>query len=97
MESKTQTQIIKEIEKMGGYSVKIMSCNKNGFPDLHFLLPSTPYPIPCYCEVKQKGKKARAMQLFRIKELQQIGAVAFEADSLEQFKTKILCYQTFQP
>jgi hypothetical protein len=92
MESKVQTDIINEIKKMGGYSVKILRCTKNGFPDIHFLLPSTPYPIPCYCEVKQKGKKARAMQLFRIKELTKMGAVAFEADSLEQFKTKIQCY-----
>ncbi len=92
MESKIQTQIINEIKKMGGYSVKIIRCNKNGFPDLHFLLPSKPYPIPCYCEVKKKGKIARTMQLFRIKELKQIGAVAFEADSLEEFinQTKTL-------
>jgi hypothetical protein len=92
MEYKVQTDIINEIKKMGGYSVKIIRCNRNGFPDLHFLLPSNPYPIPCYCEVKKKGKIARAMQLFRIKELTQIGAVAFEADSLQQFKTKIQCY-----
>jgi hypothetical protein len=90
MESNVQTKIINYIEKdLNGYSVKVIRANKNGFPDIHFLLPSKPYPIPCYCEVKQKGKKARAMQLFRIKELQQIGAIAFEADSLEQFKTKI--------
>jgi len=89
MESDVQRKILLEIKKMGGYSVKILRCTKNGFPDIHFLLPSKPYPVPCYCEVKKKGKIARAMQLFRIKVLTQIGAVAFEADSLEEFKTNI--------
>jgi len=89
MESKVQTKIIAEIKRMKGYSVKIIRCNKNGFPDLHFLLPSKPYPIPCYCEAKKLGKTARALQLFRMKELKNIGAIAFEADSIEEFKNKI--------
>ena len=85
MESKVQKDIINYIDKIGGYSVKILRCNKNGFPDLHFLLNGKPY----YCEVKDKGKKARALQLLRIKDLNAHGGTAFECDSLEYFKIKI--------
>ncbi len=88
MESKIQKQIINYIEKdLQGYCVKILRCNKNGFPDLHFLLPTE--QIPFYCEVKKKNKTARAMQLYRMEELRKYGGVAFEADSLNEFKQKL--------
>ncbi len=87
MESNVQTEIINYIEKvLKGYCVKIIRCNKNGFPDLHFLINGVPY----YCEVKQKGKTARPLQEFRIKEINKFGGIAFQSDSLQDFKQQLL-------
>lgn len=91
-EARVQAQIMQHIERdLNGYVVKIITCNRNGFPDIHFLIPSPQggYAIPCYCEVKREGKEARPLQVFRIKELNNAGGVAFQADSLTKFKEEI--------
>jgi len=85
MESNIQKQIINYIEANGGYVVKIIRCNKNGFPDLHFLMNGKTY----YCEVKAPGKGPRALQEYRIEELIAHGGIAFFCDSLENFKNKL--------
>ena len=87
-ESKVQKQIIKYLERNGYYVVKVILCNKNGFPDLHFIKDGKAY----YCEVKDKGKEPVPLQHHRMHELRQYGAVAVWADSLEMLKQKLETY-----
>jgi Holliday junction resolvase len=77
MESKIQKDIIKEAEKQGWYVVKIIQCNKNGFPDL--LLMKNGRVI--FIEVKDTGKQLRPLQEYRKKEIEKCGFEFFTLDN----------------
>lgn len=77
LESKIQSKLIKELESKGYYVIKLSATNKNGIPDLIAI------PKNCTCEfyeVKQKGKKPSAIQMYRAKELKNHGIKAFLHD-----------------
>tara|TARA_R110002051_G_scaffold254373_2_gene313338 strand:- start:68 stop:346 length:279 start_codon:yes stop_codon:yes gene_type:complete len=84
MESKVQSKITKFLEKEGWWVCKIMTCSKNGYPDLQAFRDG----VPLVCEVKQAGKEPRTLQYFRLKELAAVGVIALWADSIEVFKKK---------
>ena len=84
MESKVQNSIKKYLENLGWFVVKVITCSKNGFPDL--LAFRNGYAL--VCEVKQKGQKPRKLQEYRLNELEGYGVISLWADSLETFKTK---------
>lgn len=75
LESRIQSQIIKRYEKLGYMVVKVLLCNKNGFPDLMLLKDGK----ASFIEVKRPGEKPRPLQEFRIKELRSLG---FDVDVL---------------
>lgn len=77
MESKIQSKLIKELESKGYYVLKLSVTNKPGIPDL-IALPKECNAV--FVEVKQKGKKARALQKYRMKELSDHGIKAFVYD-----------------
>lgn len=69
LESRIQSQIIKRYEKLGYMVVKVLLCNKNGFPDLMLLKDGK----ASFIEVKRPGEKPRPLQEFRINELRSLG------------------------
>jgi Holliday junction resolvase len=69
LESKIQAKLIKQLESEGWYVVKIIQCNKNGFPDLMCLKNG----VTKFIEVKRKGNNATPLQLFRHDELRKKG------------------------
>ena len=75
LESRIQSQIIKRYEKLGYMVVKVLLCNKNGFPDVMLLKDGK----ASFIEVKRPGEKPRPLQEFRIKELRSLG---FDVDVL---------------
>ena len=75
LESRIQSQIIKRYEKLVYMVVKVLLCNKNGFPDLMLLKDGK----ASFIEVKRPGEKPRPLQEFRIKELRSLG---FDVDVL---------------
>ena len=77
MESKIQAKLIKELEAKGYYVLKLSVTNKPGIPDL-IALPKDCNAV--FIEVKQGGKKARPLQDYRIKELNNHGIKAFVYD-----------------
>ena len=85
LESKIQTKIIKYLESIGYFVIKIMKCNKNGIPDLIAIKDGKAYFIEC----KRTGiTKADPLQEYQMEMLRKSGAVAFVADSLEIVKEK---------
>lgn len=77
MESKIQSKLIKELESQGYYVLKLSVTNKPGIPDIIAL------PKGCdalFFEVKQKGKKPRPLQDYRMKELKNHDIKSFVYD-----------------
>ena len=70
LESKIQSKLIKQLELEGKYVLKVSVCNKNGYPDVTAFCPDG--TVEWY-EVKQKGKKPRPLQEYRLKELSNYG------------------------
>ena len=77
LESKIQAKLIKELEAQGYYVIKLSVTNRNGIPDI-LAIPKNSDVL--FIEVKQKGKKPRPLQEFRIKELNKIGIKAVYYD-----------------
>jgi len=73
-EQQFQTKLIKYYEDKGYYVLKLIKTNKNGIPDLLCLKPGE---APIFVEVKAKGGKTSPLQEFRIRELNEMGFVAF--------------------
>jgi len=77
MESKIQSKLIKDLESRGYYVIKLSATNKPGIPDL-IALPKDCNAV--FIEVKDVGKKPRALQKYRMKELNSIGIKTFVYD-----------------
>lgn len=69
LESAIQARIIKRYESEGYLVVKILMCNRNGFPDLMLLKDG----VASFVEVKRPGQKPRPLQAYRIEELRKAG------------------------
>jgi len=78
LESKIQAANIKRLEKDGYYVVKIITCNKNGFPDIMALKDGK----ASFIEFKKTGKKLRPLQEFRANELKRQGFEVKLIDSI---------------
>lgn len=65
LESKIQSKLIKELESQGWYVVKIIACNKNGFPDLA-CFKGKEYRL---IEVKAVNGKLSPIQVYRHAEM----------------------------
>ena len=70
MASKHQTKIIKEYEKQGYYVINLIKTNKNGIADLLCLKDGEP---PLFIESKDANDTIKPLQLFRQKELINLG------------------------
>lgn len=70
MASKHQTKIIKEYEKQGYYVINLIKTNKNGIADLLCLKDGE---TPLFIESKEANDTTKTLQLFRQKELINLG------------------------
>jgi Holliday junction resolvase len=68
LERKFQSKLIKQFTDEGWYVVKIITCNKNGFPDL-LLLKGKEFRL---VEVKGVKGELSKLQEYRIKELSEL-------------------------
>ena len=65
LESVIQKKIITQLEKQGYFVLKIIKCNKNGYPDLIAVKENE----TIFIEVKRPGGVLSELQKVRIKEL----------------------------
>jgi hypothetical protein len=84
-EAVIQRQIIEYIEKLGFYVVKIIQCNKNGFPDLMVLIRCS----AIFIEVKSATGKVSELQKYRHKQLSEMGYPIIITHSLTHFKNEL--------
>ncbi len=68
--SKLQTKTIKDYEANGWYVINLIKTNKNGISDLLCLKDGEK---PLFIEIKEKGDTVKPLQLFRQKELINLG------------------------
>ena len=78
LESKLQSKVIAKYELLGYYVIKLEKTNKNGIPDLLCIKNGECF----FIEVKQKGKKPRPLQLYRIDELQKFNTNTLIIDEI---------------
>jgi Holliday junction resolvase-like predicted endonuclease len=69
-EQQIQSKVIKLMESKGYYVLKLSKTNKHGIPDLLCLKKDEP---PFFIEVKTDKGVVSALQLFRQKELKELG------------------------
>lgn len=81
LEKDIEKKLVSEAKKRGCIPVKLLSANYNGLPDRLILSPGG----KCgFVELKAPGKKPRALQLKRHKELRSLGFKVYVVDGLEQ-------------
>ena len=81
LEKDIEKKLVSEAKKRGCIPVKLLSANYNGLPDRLILSPGG----RCgFVELKAPGKKPRALQLKRHKELRSLGFKVYVVDGLEQ-------------
>lgn len=79
-EAQIQRAILVKLEKLGWYVIKLIQTNKNGIPDL--LCHKDGRTV--YIEVKRPGHKPRALQLFRMRELDGAGVECFVMSDINE-------------
>lgn len=80
LESIIEKRLKKEIELIGGKALKFVSPGVSGVPDRIVLLP---HGKIVFVELKAPGKKLRALQEYRAKELRNLGFRVECIDSIE--------------
>jgi len=83
LESVIEKRLKKEIELIGGKALKFISPGVSGVPDRIVLLP---HGRIVFIELKAPGKKLRAMQEYRAKELRALGFDVRVIDSIDKIK-----------
>lgn len=78
LESKIENRLKKEVEKIGGLSLKFTSPGTAGVPDRLVLLPKGRL---YFVELKAPGKKLRPLQLKRKEQLEALGFKVYVIDS----------------
>ena len=86
LEGKIQKKIIDKLEERGYFVIKLIKTNKNGIPDLLALKDGEK---PLFIEVKQPGRKADKLQLYRVDKCIKMGFNAFVAKSVNDVLTRI--------
>ena len=74
MASKHQTATIKKYEKQGYFVINLIKTNKTGIPDLLCLKQGE---VPMFIECKEHTDRVSPIQEYRIKELTDLGFIAF--------------------
>ena len=81
-ESDIQSDILNYLKFLGAWTVKTITTNKGGTPDILACLRGKFIAI----EVKDTGKKATPLQKAQIRRIIKAGGIAFETDNLDKAK-----------
>ena len=81
LENRIEKRLKDEVEKIGGKAKKFVSPGMSGMPDRIVLLPGGKI---IFVETKAPGKKLRALQEYRAKELRGLGFRVEMIDTLEK-------------
>lgn len=80
-EKKLQARIINDLESRGWEVVKVIRCNKSGWPDIQ----AHKNKITVFIECKAEGKEARPLQVYQHQRLQRQGFEVFVFDTWEAY------------
>lgn len=80
-ENVIERQLAMAVKKMGGMAVKFVSPGLDGVPDRIVLLPERKM---AFVELKAPGKKLRALQEKRKRQLETLGFPVYVIDGVEQ-------------
>jgi Holliday junction resolvase len=69
LEQQIQKRIIKRLEENGYFTLKLIKCNKNGYPDLLAIKNNE----TIFIEVKRPNGKLSELQKIRIRQLREQG------------------------
>jgi len=86
-EAELQSKITKQLEASGWLVVKVIQCNKNGWPDLTALRNGQ----TVFIEVKAAGKKPRPLQEYRHQQLRKQGFKTIVIDNPHDSELAALC------
>ena len=79
-EQQIQSKVIKYLESIGAYVVKVITANHSGVPDIHACLNGKWISI----EMKRPGESPAPLQLHHLQMVQKAGGLATWASSLTQ-------------
>ena len=80
-ESTVEHRLVTETKKRGGLALKFVSPGFDGVPDRLVLLPHGKF---AFVEVKAPGRKLRPLQERRIRQLRELGYLAYCLDHPDQ-------------
>lgn len=90
-EAEIEKKLVAEVKKRGGLAPKLVSPGYDGMPDRLVLLPDGKM---AFVELKAPGRKPRALQFRRIRELVSLGYGVFIVDSVEMIGEVLDAIQT---
>lgn len=76
-----ERKLVHNVEKKGGMCIKLLSKHLVGLPDRLCILPDGRI---FFAELKSTGDKPRAIQLYRHKQIKDLGFEVFIVDKKEQ-------------
>lgn len=79
-EQQIQSQIIKYLESIGAYVIKVITANHAGVPDIQACINGKWISV----EVKQPGKSPEPLQYHHLSQIQKAGGLATWATSVTQ-------------
>lgn len=79
-EKAVERHLTKEVERVGGWCIKLLTAYINGLPDRLCLFPGG---VAAFVETKSRGDKARKLQLKWINKLRGLGFKAEVIDTIE--------------
>ena len=71
-EQQIQKQILDYLESIGAYTIKVITANKSGVPDIQACYQGKWISI----EVKQPGQKPEPLQFYHLEQIQRAGGLA---------------------
>lgn len=78
LEKEIEQELVKKVQGLGGWCLKLISPSVSGLPDRLLLLPKGKL---AFVEVKRPGQKPRLLQIKRMKQLQSFGFRVFVLDN----------------
>lgn len=80
-EKQIEQKLVKRVKGLGGIALKLNPIGMDGIPDRLILLPKG---IAFFVETKAPGKKPRALQINRMKQLEHFGFHCYVLDDDKQ-------------
>ena len=91
LEKDVEQSLVKAVKRIGGLCIKFTSPGMDGVPDRLVLLPEGRM---AFVELKAPGKKPRALQIRRMKQLSALGYKCFVVDNIDAIGGVIDAIQT---